>query len=455
MLAGYIVAQVSGQPYDQYIQEYILNPLGMVHSTAQGSIPTDLHAYASRGYVYSDGALQAFPDSGEFFAQEALLPSGSIQASVTDMARFMIAHLQNGLYSDAKIGEVRIMGETTMQQSHHTLYTPDPRMLGTTYGLFDFSDNGQQTLGHTGYSAPMHSVLLLLPDQNLGVFMVYNSEGGRLLANMHYGFQRAFFDHYYPAPAIEPIQPPADFAQRAGRFVGSYRPTMGTQTTYLKAGGLLGGALEIRDSGDGALLVNTPWGEWRLVEAEPLYFRREGTSFGFVFREDDQGRITNMFSDITPQTAYEKLDWYETSSFNMALLQVCILIFLSMIPIVSISLIRGRRLSSDRKPSPRGARTAYWIILAICVLNPLFFAGTYLWIVNITELHPPSLIFQIVLGMGVLSAVLTAGALVYTALAWKNHYWGIASRAYYTLVTVAAVAYMWSLNYWNLLGWRY
>src|SRR5215217_2837591 len=35
MLAGYIVGQGSGQPYDQYIQEHILNPLGMVHSTAK------------------------------------------------------------------------------------------------------------------------------------------------------------------------------------------------------------------------------------------------------------------------------------------------------------------------------------------------------------------------------------------------------------------------------------
>jgi hypothetical protein len=59
------------------------------------------------------------------------------------------------------------------------------------------------------------------------------------------------------------------------------------------------------------------------------------------------------------------------------------------------------------------------------------------------------------MGLTILSAVLTAGALIYTALAWKNRYWSIFSRGYYTLATVAAVAFVWFLNYWNLLGWRY
>src|SRR5918995_5620844 len=43
-LAGYIVARVSGEPYDQYIQDHILSPLGMVHTTAQAPIPSDIRA---------------------------------------------------------------------------------------------------------------------------------------------------------------------------------------------------------------------------------------------------------------------------------------------------------------------------------------------------------------------------------------------------------------------------
>ena len=100
---------------------------------------------------------------------------------------------------------------------------------------------------------------------------------------------------------------------------------------------------------------------------------------------------------------------------------------------------------------------AGWIILAICLLNLLFLVGVALKFppVQPSELHSLSLITEITLGLGVLSAVLTIGALVYTVLAWKNSYWSIAGRAYYTLVTIAAVAFVWFLNYWNWLGWRY
>ena len=48
-----------------------------------------------------------------------------------------------------------------------------------------------------------------------------------------------------------------------------------------------------------------------------------------------------------------------------------------------------------------------------------------------------------------MSAILTVGALIYTVLAWKNSYWGIAGRLYYTLVTAAAVSFVWFLNSWN------
>lgn len=449
ILGGYIVSRVSGQPYDQYIQEHIFDPLGMVHSTAQWPMPPELAAHASVGYVNGEGAFQALPD---YTGSPVGAPSGVIHASVTDMARFMIAHLENGRYSDANIPEARILEDSTAQQMHSTAFTPDPRLRGMAYGFMDWSDNGQRTLGHRGYWPPMHSILLLLPDQDLGVFVIYNSESAKPVANVHTGFQRAFYDHYYPASPVEPIQPPADFAERASRFVGSYRSTEGSGTTAFKFLGLLE-PMEISDLGDGTLLV----GESRFVEVEPLYFRQVDGTFGIAFREDDRGRITHMLDDRMSYVAFEKLDWYETRGFHMALALGSTFMFLSMIPIAVIRALRSRRPGVDRKSEPDGARVAYWILLGICLLNLLFLVGFALGIPAIMQniLLDLPVIMKIALGLGVLAALLTVGALVYTALAWKNHYWGTGARLYYTLVTIAAVAFIWFLNYWNLLGWRY
>jgi CubicO group peptidase (beta-lactamase class C family) len=447
-LSGYIVARVSGQSYSQYVQEHILDPLGMEHSTAQWPVPPELSAHESVGYMYEDGALQVFPS---LLGPQDFFPAGVIRTSATDMARFMIAHLQDGRYSDATIPEARILEEATARQMHSRLYSPDPRLLGTTYGFFEFNDNGQRVIGHGGEAEPMQSQLFLLPDQQLGIFVTYNSLGAAELTPQHLGFQRAFFDHYYPA-VVERIHPPADFAERADRFAGDYRWTLTSDTTLEKFMALFGPTISVRNPGDGTLLLGAPYGDWRIVEEEPFYFRQVDGPFHFSFREDVQGRITYLFTDYTPMMAFEKLNWYETLGFNVPLLLVSLLIFLSVPLVALIGAIRNRR-SDVRKPISGGARVANWIILGICILNLLFVAGNMLWGGQIVFGIPFP--YKVVLGMGVLSATLTAGALVYAVQAWKDRYWNITARAYYTLVTVAAVAFVWFLNNWNLLGWLY
>lgn len=450
-LAGYIVARVSGQSYDEYVQEHILDPLGMAHSSAIATLHPNVMADVSVGYMYKDGAFEIFP---KFYGPLDLAPMGFMTASATDMARFMILHLQGGFYGDAAT-EIRLLEEDTVREMHTTLYTADPRLLGTAYGFFDFSDNGQRAIGHSGTAEPMHSLLLLLPDENLGVFVAYNTLGAGDLVNQHLGFQRAFFDHYYPASVVEPIQPPADFAERAGQFVGSYRMTRSAYTTLEKFRGALGmTVIQISDPGDGTLAMISPWGEWRFVEVEPLYFRQVDAPFYILFREDDQGRIAYLFTDYTPQFGFEKLNWYETPGFNTALFIGCALVYFSTIIVALIRAIRSRRRGGGQGSDPKGARTAVWIVLVTCILNLLFVAGMFLWNNPYPSLGIP-VQFKVVLGLGVLSALLLVGGLVYTVLAWKDRYWGIAFRIYYTLVTVAAVAFVWFLNFWNLLGWRY
>src|SRR5690606_15300704 len=129
---------------------------------------------------------------------------------------------------------------------------------------------------------------------------------------------------------------------------------------------------------------------------------------------------------------------------------------LSVIPVAAFGALRNHRPRGDRTPPARGARVAQGIILATCVLFLLFLVGILPWLMSLVgPRFGIPILYQIVLGLGVFSAVLTLGALIATVLAWKNGYWGVVRRGYYTALTLAAVAFVWFLNFWNLLGWRF
>ncbi|NUR22349.1 serine hydrolase domain-containing protein, partial [Frateuria sp.] len=96
-LAGYIVQRVAGEPYAQYIERHILQPLGMEHSTFEQPLPPALAPTMSQGYLRaSDGKPQPFE-----LVDPA--PAGAMSATATDMAKFMIAQLQDGRYGNAQM----------------------------------------------------------------------------------------------------------------------------------------------------------------------------------------------------------------------------------------------------------------------------------------------------------------------------------------------------------------
>ena len=97
---------------------------------------------------------------------------------------------------------------------------------------------------------------------------------------------------------------------------------------------------------------------------------------------------------------------------------------------------------------------AYGIVLAVSALNLLLVLGTMIWFNPVPVFGIPA-VYKLVLGLGVVAAVLSLGLLVYILPVWRLRYWGLPTRIHYTAVTVAAVAFVWFLNYWKLLGWRY
>ena len=434
-LAGYLVEAISGIPYAQYVEENIFQPLGMNRSTFRQPIPPDLAPDLAVGYTRLLGNTMPAP-----VQYSNIAPAGMLHVTAKDMASFMIAHLQGGRY-----GGARLLEENTVQEMHRQHFTNDPRLPGFAYGFMEHLQNNQRALWHTGTSTAHHSLLLLLPDDGVGLFMSVNLVDRR----MSHDLMAAFINHYYPAPVAPAApQPPADFQDRAARFTGDYRVNRHAHSTPEKMS-QLGRDVRVTAAGDGTLSVHLPGQTTQWVEIEPLLFQQVDGADYVAFEEDEQGRITQMFLGSQPYVAYERLAWYETSPVHLGLLGFAVAFFLSAILAGPISYLVRRLRRRPPLHVERPLRLARWLAVLVSALYLVFFIVQVLISVQVTPAGAP--ILNALLALPVLAIVLTIGLVVFTVLAWKDRYWNAWGRLHYTLVTLAALAFIPFLHYWNLL----
>jgi CubicO group peptidase (beta-lactamase class C family) len=97
-LMGYLVQEISGQPFAEYVEQNLFRPLTMDRSTFEQVLPDRLAGDVAQRYQFANGA---FSPLGLMYINET--PAGGLYSTAQDMAAFMIAHLQDGNYQDAQI----------------------------------------------------------------------------------------------------------------------------------------------------------------------------------------------------------------------------------------------------------------------------------------------------------------------------------------------------------------
>jgi hypothetical protein len=264
-------------------------------------------------------------------------------------------------------------------------FTHDPHVNGMAHGFWELDMNGQRIIGHAGSHFIFNSLLMLFPEQKLGVFVATNSQGGNAIVGAHYaGFEQAFVDHYFPQN-LPALTPPADFAQRAASFAGSYHLTNGrSDTTPQKLMSMIM-AVNVQADKDG-LIATLPSGQERFVEIEPMVFRQVNGGDLVAFRQDGDGNITQGFLRSVPVTALIKNRWFETPGFNLILLGLCVVLFLSYEIAAGVSLI-VRRKRANRTPATWLERAAQWVAGPLCLLSLLVLIGAFASIFNMYGLY--------------------------------------------------------------------
>jgi CubicO group peptidase (beta-lactamase class C family) len=217
-LAGYVVQRVSGEKFAAYIAQHIFKPLGMQHASFEQPLPLSLRPFISKGYNLGSGEPQAFE-----IVQPA--PAGSSSISGDDMAKFMIAHLQDGAYDGQ-----RILRAPTAREMHDTPFKIIPVLHSMLLGFYQMNRNGRRVIGHEGDSRWFHSLLFLLPDQDVGVFVSLNSQGSEdSVAAIRQVLFTGFTDRYFPPVAsvavtqVAPTIANRDGAMIAGHYISSRR----------------------------------------------------------------------------------------------------------------------------------------------------------------------------------------------------------------------------------------
>src|SRR5690348_2659536 len=184
-VAGYIVERVSGEPFDQYIQRHIFAPAGMNHSSFEQPLPSNLDPLLSKAYRYGS-------DKPEPYEVIALSPAGALSSSGADMAKFMIAHLNNG---------GPLLNPATAQLMHAPANKPFPALPAMALGFYHEDRNGLNIVGHGGDTVFFHSDLHLFLDKNVGLYISMNSLGkGGAAQTLREELLQQFADRYFPAP---------------------------------------------------------------------------------------------------------------------------------------------------------------------------------------------------------------------------------------------------------------
>jgi len=439
-VAGYIVERVSGRPFDQYVAENILKPLNMTHSTFTQPLPSNLAPLMSNGYRLGSGDAHPFEMINPF-------PAGSLSSSATDMAQFMIAHLQDG-----QLDEARILKPETARLMHSRLFALDDAMNAMCYGFYEESRNGHRIIGHGGDTIYFHSDLHLVLDQKLGFFVSYNSggRGGSPRVNLW----QAFLDRYFPYTANPATSATAKEDAKAAS--GTYELSRRSETSFLKTATLLG-QFTVAPVGDGD--IETPQlpgasgrpKRWQAI-GSMTFLERDGQD-KLVFKPDQNGRMQMVLP--YPFFVGQRIGTAQNGKLLLIVLVTSLVLMLLTLILWPVSWFVRRHYGRTLQMTPR-ERLLRLLVRLVFVLDLIFIATLFgLTMYGLEHLEVFSdrgtIWFCLIQIVGLIGAIGTIIVLANAAFTWFEKRRSIWMKLQATILLLASLGVLWFAFAGNLL----
>jgi CubicO group peptidase (beta-lactamase class C family) len=178
-----VIEQLSGDPWESYVQKNIFNPLGMTRSYFGGT-PYYLAADRSHNYTrLKDGSGQeSVLDNGTDFDPGITMPNGGWNAPLGDLVTYL-AFLTNATHGDPATQRLydTVLKHSTLTEMWRPLYRTGQdgsEVDEDSVGLSFFSvQRGHTTfIGHTGNQAGFRAFLFINPNTGAAVVAAFNTD---------------------------------------------------------------------------------------------------------------------------------------------------------------------------------------------------------------------------------------------------------------------------------------
>jgi CubicO group peptidase (beta-lactamase class C family) len=444
-VAGYIVQRVSGMPFDDYVNQNILTPLGMKRTTFAQPLPDNLKPFMSDGYK-----LASEPPKDFEFVQA--WPAGSLSTTAEDMTHFMIAHLQDGQYNG-----VQIMKPETARLMHSRAFGLVPDLNGMAYGFYEESRNGHRIIGHGGDTQWFHSDMHLMVDDHIGFFISYNSAGkpgfpGRT------ALWHSFLDRYFPYTP-PPAQNVANAAQDTKAVLGKYWLSRRSQGNIFALTSAFA-QIDVTANSDGTISLTgaKDYAEnpKHLKEVAPMMFRELYGQGRVAFIKDYAGRQI-LVTDL-PIFVGQTVPALKNQTLNVGTLIFAVVIFLLTLLFWPLNAMLRGHYRYRLELGPQYLRLRRWM-RAICAIDLIFMGCLGLWLASVTDniaylSSSFDMRLRVLQVVGLLGVLGTLVAINYCLRSWGDAGLWFWTKIWNTLLMLACIGYTFFLINWHTLNFR-
>ena len=424
-LAGHIVELASGMAWDDYAEAHILKPLGMTGATTRQPVPEAIDATRSKGYTREMDQLQEQP-----FMYVSLAPAGASTATSLDMARLMVELLNPRSTS--------ILSDKSKRQLLGGAYVNSQLVNGVTLGMYEMSRGGARAVGHGGNTMLFNSLMVLWPDENMGLFVSTNTLSAQNVADDLVSTVSSYLGLTQKNIALQAVTNPLP-------YVGDYLSTRRNHSDSSKILGLADTAQVAYDAETETLLVTDVLGLKRYRQLDEHVFQHVGGFERLGFKVTG-GKATELFFSNRPIVSYARAGLAERVTVAGLVLILWAVFAAGVLLVWPFSWLSHRQ---DR--AAQGQLMLSIIVVAAAAVALAMFVQLAARLGGPLELMLGGFgTITALLWYPVVLAVLVFAQLLYLFRVWTGGYWWVSRRLHFTVLLVAQCALLWWLWYWNL-----